>query len=96
MVCVARRLSALATALRAIFTEVRSCTVMVDGEIDVDQAGTGTVIIDGMPVTFDDPNGWRVNSPTEIEFLGTACATIQSMGNHEVEISFPCGVIDPF
>jgi hypothetical protein len=86
---------ALADALRAIFTDVRSCTVMVDGEIDVDQAGTGRVTIDGMSITFDDPNGWRVISPTEIEFLGTACETIQ-MGNHEVEIEFPCGAIDPF
>ena len=68
---------------------------MVDGEIDVDKAGTGSVTIDGMSITFGDPNGWRVNSPTEIEILGTACDSIK-MGDHNIEISFPCGVIDPF
>ena len=87
--------TALAAALRSIFTDVRSCTVMVDGEIDVDKAGTGTVTIDGMSIPFGDANGWRVNSPTEIEILGTACESIK-MGDHNIEIAFPCGVIDPF
>jgi hypothetical protein len=86
--------TALAAALRAIFTDVRSCAVMVDGMIDASKAGTGSVTIDGMPITFDDPNGWRVNSPTEIELVGTACELIK-MGQHEVNISFPCGVIEP-
>jgi hypothetical protein len=92
---VATNPAALADALKQIFTDVRSCTFMVDGRINPNRAGTGVVTIDGMPITFEDPNGWRVNSETEIEILGTACDTIK-MGDHNVEIRFPCGAIDPF
>jgi hypothetical protein len=87
--------AALAAALRAIFTEVRSCTFMVQGTIDTDRAGSGVVTIDGMQITYGDANGWRANGPTEIEILGTACDTIK-MGDHVVDVRFPCGVIDPF
>jgi hypothetical protein len=47
-----------------------------------------------MVIPYDDPNGWRVNSPTEIELLGDACALIQA-GDVDVQVEFTCHAILP-
>ena len=79
----------LALAFDEIINGVRSCVLTVDGAIDPDKACDGQVRVDGEDIPCDDPNGWKLNSPTEIELQGDACDLIQS-GEHTVDATFPC------
>jgi hypothetical protein len=45
-------------------------------------------------LTYMGKDGWRLNSPSVLELLGSACETIKS-GDHDLKILFPCGVIVP-
>ncbi len=83
----------LAQAFDDIVNGVRSCTFTLDGKVTTD-GSEGSVTIDGNPLVQDDPDGWRLNSPTEVEFLGAACDQIKT-GDHLVNVSFPCDVIIP-
>ena len=84
----------LAMAFDTIVGGVRSCVLALNGMVAEASAGSGTVILDGMPLTYNDANGWRLNSPTMLELQGTACSTIKN-GDHALKIDFPCGVIIP-
>ncbi|MEO6599481.1 MAG: vWA domain-containing protein [Polyangiaceae bacterium] len=84
----------LATAFDTIVSGVRSCVLALNGTVDAASAGTGSVVLDGKALAFDDPNGWKLNSPTVLELQGDACSTIKN-GEHDLKISFPCGVIVP-
>ncbi len=85
---------ALAKAFEEIIDGVRSCVIDLDGEIAPGKESTGKVTLDGEPLTLDDPNGWQVNTPSQIELLGDACEAIKS-GGHDLAISFPCESFDP-
>jgi hypothetical protein len=85
---------ALATAFEDIINGVRSCKVDLDGEIAKGKESTGTVTIDGKKLELDDPDGWQVNTPSQIELLGDACDLIKS-GDHDISIKFPCESFEP-
>lgn len=80
---------ALIDAFRSIIDGVRSCVVDLDGEIAEGKEDTGTVTLDGDELELDGPDGWKVNSPSQIELVGEACEAIKS-GDHDIDISFPC------
>ena len=80
-------------AFETIINGVRSCVFTLNGMVDPNQAGSGSVVLDGNPLGYNDPNGWKLNSPTEIELTGTACDAIQE-GQHTLDVSFPCGVVE--
>ena len=84
----------LKTAFDTIVGGVRSCVLALNGTVDQSNASTGTVSLDGKALTFMDPNGWKLDSPTMLVLQGTACTTIKD-GNHDLQIDFPCGVIIP-
>ena len=85
---------ALVDAFNEIINGVRSCVLTLNGAVDPAKAGEGKVFVDGSLVPFNDPNGWKLNSPTEIELVGIACETIQT-GEHTVTATFPCGAVIP-
>jgi hypothetical protein len=87
---------ALADAFLEIITgSARSCTLVLNGEIDPDLADRGMVNIDGTPVPMDDTNGWKIVDGSTIELVGSACESIQD-GRHTVGASFPCeAIIEP-
>jgi len=86
--------SALQDAFEEIINGVRSCILTINGSIDPAKADQGTITLDGVELLFNDPNGWQLNTPTEIELLGAACDAIQE-GDHSVVGSFPCGAAIP-
>jgi hypothetical protein len=86
--------SALQSAFEEIINGVRSCILDINGTIDPAKAGEGTVTLDGAELGFNDPNGWQLNSPTELELLGAACDAIQE-GDHTVSGVFPCDAAIP-
>lgn len=84
----------LVKAFNEIIYGVRPCTFKLNGQVDPKEAGKGTVTVDGKPLGFEDPDGWKFNPPDEVELLGSACTTIKQ-GDHKVTIDFPCGVFVP-
>ena len=85
---------ALVDAFDAIINGVRSCVLKLNGTVDAEAASAGKVSLDGMLLGYDDPNGWRLNAPDEIELLGTSCETIKD-GDHLISVEFPCGIVVP-
>ncbi|HMR04264.1 MAG TPA: VWA domain-containing protein [Polyangiaceae bacterium] len=86
--------ASLVTAFNEIIYGVRSCVFTLGGQVEAKDAGKGSVTLDGKPLGYNDPNGWKLNPPSEVEFVGTACTAIKS-GDHNVSIDFPCGVYSP-
>jgi hypothetical protein len=84
--------AALEGAFNEIINGVRDCKLKLNGQVDANKAGQGRVTLDGQQLGYQDPNGWKLNSPTEIELVGTACQAIKT-GDHDVRVTFPCGVI---
>jgi hypothetical protein len=83
----------LANDLRSIINGVRPCSFDLDVALTNPELDgpKGVVTIDNQPVPFNDPNGWRLADNNTVEFVGTACASIQN-GSTNVQASFPCGV----
>jgi hypothetical protein len=84
--------AALVGAFNEIINGVRDCKLKLNGQVDPARAGQGKVTLDGKPIGYQDPNGWKLNNPTEIELVGSSCQAIKT-GDHDVRVTFPCGVI---
>jgi len=85
----------LATAFDTIVSGVRSCVFTLNGTVAADRASTGNVLLDGKFLIYMDPDGWRLNSPSELELQGAACATLKKSGDHDLKIGFQCGDFVP-
>ena len=86
--------AAMLATFEEIIDGVRSCVFTLDGQIVEGQEERGTVTVNGETVVYLDPDGWRVNDPSEIELLGAACELIQS-GDVEIHIEFECDALVP-
>jgi hypothetical protein len=86
---------AMIDAFLGIINGKRSCIFELSGQVEAGKECSGTVLLNGMPVTCNDANGWKLTTPTEIEFVGTACQSILSAASASVSATFPCGVITP-
>lgn len=85
---------ALIDAFNQIIEGVRDCKFQLNGSVADGMADQCTVLINGMAVDLDDPNGWQLNDPGEIELVGDACDAIQ-MGEVDIKITCTCGAIIP-
>ncbi len=85
----------LISAFDTIVAGVRSCAFSLDGAVTRGRESEGVVTLNGSPLTYDDPNGWRMSSPTTVEVLGTSCDTIKNDMNVTLSAHFPCGVVVP-
>ena len=86
--------AALVQAFEDIINGVRSCVLTLNGMIVQGMEESCTVTVNGMDVPYDDPNGWKVNNPSEIELVGQACEAIQQ-GTVEVDVVCTCDAIIP-
>lgn len=84
--------ASLVAAFEQIIGGVRACVFTLNGEVTTPDPSVGTVLLDGEPLTYDDPNGWRLNNPSEIEVVGESCTRIQE-GTHTMDVTFPCGTV---
>lgn len=90
---------ALVDAFATIVNGVRTCSFQLSGTVAQGAEADGTVLVDGMQLQLNDPNGWRLSSPTTIELLGAACDTIKNSDkntSHHISANFKCGTIVPF
>lgn len=80
----------LVAALRSIIFGVRPCKFTLNGSVQPGTESQGVVSLNGTPLVLNDPNGWKLNNPTEIELLGTSCDAIKN-GSPQISVRFPCG-----
>ena len=85
----------LTNALNKIIAGVRSCKFKLNGSIVPGTESQGSVTLNGVPLVFNDPNGWKVVSATEIEVVGAACTTVKTTVNAQINVRFPCGTVVP-
>ena len=85
----------LVSSLSAVVAGVRSCVFDLQGklQIDLNAANMGIVEIDGKRIPFGGADGFRMNSPTQLELLGAACATLRKPESKNVFIDFPCEAV---
>ena len=88
--------AALASAFATIVDGVRTCSFQLNGTVENGDETRGKVKLDGKELPLNDPNGWRLSSPSTVEFVGKACETAKDKNDHKVEAEFPCGTIIPF
>ena len=83
----------LKDSLHTIVGGVRSCRLELQGEIDPEDACSGTVKLGSRSLTCDSTSdGWHAVDATHIELLGTACDDFLQDGG-AIEATFPCDVV---
>jgi hypothetical protein len=85
----------LTGALSTIAGDVQGCVFDLDGTVAENAADRGTVTLDGVPLSHDDPDGWHLLSPNQLSVDGAACEQIQAATDLVLDISFPCGLFIP-
>jgi hypothetical protein len=88
--------SALVAALSSTIAGVRSCVFDLQGKVKIDLAlaDQGAVEIDGVKVAYGAPDGYRMNSETQLELLGMACQRLKQPDTKRVAIDFPCKAVE--
>jgi von Willebrand factor type A domain len=85
----------LETAIKGLLNSVASCTYDMNATV-VGNAALGTVLVNGMPVTYNDPNGWKLeDNKTQVTLQGTACDAFKAMPGSKLDVTFPCKVAVP-
>ncbi|MEJ7597928.1 MAG: vWA domain-containing protein [Kofleriaceae bacterium] len=83
--------AALTAAFNQIIGGTLSCELDLDGNVDISQASSGTVILNGQTLTY--PTDWELVDTNTIRLLGAACSTLTSSTNPTVTAEFPCGAV---
>ncbi len=84
--------SELDASLQAIIGGVLSCDLTLNGKVDPTSASTGTVTLDGQPITYG--TDWTVlPDGMTLELLGSACTTFKSATDPTVTASFTCATV---
>jgi len=75
---------------------LKSCTFdLSEVSINVDRLSEASVVIQGQAVPLANTDGWRMNSPTQLELVGSACTTWNKPENTKIDFNFPCDIIIP-
>ena len=81
----------LRAAFDQIIGSVVSCELSIDGTIDESQAAAGTVVANGVTLTFG--TDWELVNGNVIRLVGQACTNLKASPNPQVTASFPCGAV---
>ena len=84
---------AITSVIRTIIRGVAGCGFTLNADVKAGSEGQGSVILDGTPLRYDDPNGWHMTDARTIEVLGTACETLRTSAS-ELKVSFPCELLE--
>jgi von Willebrand factor type A domain len=86
--------AALVATLSSVVARTRSCVFDLTGQVEIDLANAelGDVRIDGARLPFG-ANGFRMNNPSQLEFLGSACERLRAPQQVDVSIDFPCEAV---
>ena len=89
----------LVSQLSQALAGVKSCVFDlgdVNGKslkVDLMQLDKATISVMGTTVPISDTNGWRMNSATQLELTGTACATWRKPETTTIKFGFPCQIV---
>lgn len=83
----------LRMAIRSLVRGVVSCDVALEGELVVDRACDGEVLLDGDPLQCNDENGWEVVDASTIRLLGESCEAWKYEAEPAIEATFPCEIV---
>jgi hypothetical protein len=84
----------LVAALHQVLDNAISCTVDMDAIVTGNPA-LGIVSLEGSPLTFGDPNGWKLEDDQHsVTLVGTACDSYKA-GAKKLDITFPCDTNGP-
>lgn len=87
---------ALKEAFSTILSDVpRSCVFSLNGRVQPENASKGEVVLDGEPLAYQDPDGWLLKAPDQVEVVGEACEKIRTDDDVKLDIDFPCSVFQP-
>jgi len=85
----------MSQALMSAAAQTKSCTFDVTGaSIDLATAAQASVQINGVSVPFNAANGWRMNSATVLELVGSACTKWQTPTSLQISFDFPCQTLE--
>jgi hypothetical protein len=79
----------LAQALSSILYGARTCTFTLHGKVTAGKEAQGTVLLDGVALSYMAPDGWRLDDDQTIEVLGASCDKIKTTSKL-LQVSFPC------
>jgi len=85
----------LVGAFNDIIGGIRNCVLQVEGEVIPGRECDGVVELNGTALPCNDPDGYVLVSPTEIELMGDACDTLMGDGNVTISGAFPCDAVIP-
>jgi hypothetical protein len=90
-----RRTDDLVKQLSDVISGAKSCIFELEGKIKVnlDALGAAQVFVQGVPVPLSNVDGWRMNSATQLELVGGACANWRRPENTVIKFHFPCDSI---
>jgi hypothetical protein len=90
-----RRIDDLVKQLSDVIAGVKSCIFDLDGKIKVklDALADAQVFVQGVAVPLSNADGWRMNSVTQLELVGGACANWRRPENTTIKFHFPCSSI---
>lgn len=80
----------LTKQLRDILARVPLCEVELERHVSLDELRDSQVVLDGKPLTFGDPDGFRMKDRRHLEIAGAACERLRATGKRlSVRISCP-------
>lgn len=87
----------LVAQLSAALSGVKSCTFDLGGKIRVDltQLSKAGVLIEGAVIPLNATDGWHMVNETQLELVGSACATWRKPESKTIKFNFPCEIIVP-
>ncbi len=81
----------LQAAFDTIIKGVISCDLSLTSSIDPNQAMSGTVVVNGMTLTYG--TDWILVNGNVIRIQGAACTALKTATNPTVAATFPCGSV---
>ena len=88
--------AALAQQISSVVQGLKSCTFdLSEVSVNVDRLSEASVAIQGQTVLLSQTDGWRMNSPTQLELVGSACTTWNLPASSKIDFNFPCDIIVP-
>jgi len=86
----------MTSALKAATAALKSCTYDLSGaQVNLALASQASVRIDGVSVPMAASNGWHMNSSTELELVGSACANWRAASAQTISFEFQCASLNP-
>lgn len=88
--------AALAAQIASVVQGLKSCTFdLSEVSINLDLLSEASVSIQDQVVPLSMTDGWRMNNPTQLELVGSACTNWNKPENTKIDFNFPCDIIVP-